>query len=90
MVKPALDMNPVELKCYPFMINLNKCTGSCNLLSPKICVPKERIDINVNAFNMKTNKNDGKVMKKHTSCDCKSKFSSTACNSKQKWDNKTC
>ena len=35
-----IDMNPVELKHYPFMTSLNKCTGS-NVLSPKICVPKE-------------------------------------------------
>ena len=30
-----IDLNPVEFKYYPFMINLNKCTGSCNVLSPK-------------------------------------------------------
>ena len=41
-VRPTIiDMNPVELKYYPFMTSLNKCTGSCNVLSPKICVPKE-------------------------------------------------
>ena len=48
MVRPTLvDMNPVELKYYPFMISLNKCTGSCNVLSPKIFVPKETKDINI-------------------------------------------
>ena len=53
MVRPTLiDLNPVELKYYPFMISLNKCTGSCNVLSPKICVPKETKDINVKAFNI--------------------------------------
>ena len=36
-----IDFNPVELKYYPFMINLTKCTGSCNVLSRKIYVPKE-------------------------------------------------
>ena len=51
-----IDMNPVELKYYPFMISLNKCTGSCNVLSLKICVPKETKDINVKAFNMITKK----------------------------------
>ena len=46
MVRPTLiDMNPNELKYYPFIISLNKCTGSCNVLSPKICVPKETKDI---------------------------------------------
>ena len=36
MVRPTLtDMNPLQLKYYPFMISLNKCIGSCNVLSPK-------------------------------------------------------
>ena len=37
MVEPTIiDMKPVELKYYSFMISLSKCTGSCNVLSPKI------------------------------------------------------
>ena len=39
---------------------------------------------------MITNKNEAKTMTKHISCDCKCKFSSIACNSNQKWNNKTC
>ena len=35
-------MNPIELKYYPFMISLNKCAGSCKVLSPKMCVPKKQ------------------------------------------------
>ena len=46
------------------MISLDKCTGSCNVLSPKLCVPKETKDINAKAFNMTTNKNEAKVMTK--------------------------
>ena len=42
MVRPALiDLNPFELKHYPFMISLDKCNGSCNVLSPKMCVTKK-------------------------------------------------
>ena len=58
-------MNPVELKYYPFiisLISLNKQIGSCNVLSPKICIPKETEDINVKAFNMTTNKDEAKAM----------------------------
>ena len=66
MVRPPLiDLNPVELKYYPFAISLDKCTGSCNVLSEKVCVPKETKDINVTAFNMITNKNGAKKMAKH-------------------------
>ena len=38
MIRTTLiDLNPAELKYYPFMISLDKCTGSCNVLSPKNC-----------------------------------------------------
>ena len=91
MARPTLiDIYHVELKYYSFMITLNKCTGSCNALAPKICVPKETKDINVKAFNMITNKDEAKAMTKHISCDCKCKFNSSTYNSKQQWNNKTC
>ena len=53
------------------MISLNKCVGSCNVLSPKICVPRKTKDINVKTFNMITNTNEAKAMTEHISCDCK-------------------
>ena len=88
MVRATLiDLNPVEPKYYRFMISLKKYIGSCNVLSPKICFPK---NINAKAFNMLTNQNEAKTMTKHISCDCKRKFNSTTCNSNQKWSNKTC
>ena len=91
MIRPTIiDMNPVKLKYYPFMIKLNKIIGSCNVLSPKIFVQKETKDINLKAFNMITNKDEAKAMAEHISFDCKCKFSSTICNSNQKWNNKTC
>ena len=91
MVRSTLiDLNPIKLKYYPFMISLDKCNGSCNVFSPKICAPKETNDINVKVFNMIANKNEAKAMTKHISCYCKCKFNSTACSSNQKWNNKTC
>ena len=85
-----IDMNPVELKYYTFMVSLNKSTGSYNVLSPKICVPKDTKDINVNAFSTITNKNEAKAMAVYISCDCKCKLNSTTCNSNQKLNSKTC
>ena len=42
VVRPSItDMNPAEIEYYLFMISLNKCPESCNVLSPKICVRKE-------------------------------------------------
>ena len=89
LVRPTLiDLNPVELKYYPFMIRLDKFTGICNIISPKICVPKETKDVNVKAFSMITNKYENKTTTKHISSDCKWKFNSTTCNSNQKENNK--
>ena len=56
MIRSTLiDLNPI-IKYYPFMISLDKCSGSCKVLSPRICVPKEVKDINVKVFDMITNK----------------------------------
>ena len=63
MVRPTpIDLNPIELKYYPFMISLDKCTERCNVVSPKVCVPKETKVINLKAFNMITNKNKSITM----------------------------
>ena len=67
------------------MISLEKCNGSSNVLSPKICVEKKTTkEINVKVLNIITNINEAKTMTKHISCDCKCKFNSTTCNSNQK------
>ena len=79
-------MNPVELKIYPFMIRLDKCTRSCNVVSPKICVPKETKDINVKVLNMKANKNETKATTKHIFCPSECKFNSMSSNSDQKME----
>ena len=51
MIKPFLvDLNPAELKYYPFMINLDRYSGKCNSvddLPTKICVPSKTKDVNV-------------------------------------------
>ena len=85
MLRPSLiDLNPFELKYYPFMISLGTCNGSYKVLSSKIYVPKEKKIKAFKAFNMVTNKNKVKTVAKHISCDCKCKFSSTTCNSNKK------
>ena len=41
-VVTLIDLNPVELKYFRFMMRLDKRNRSCNVLSPKICVPKKK------------------------------------------------
>ena len=43
MFGPApIDMNPAELKYYPLMISFKKCSGSCNVLSQKMCSKRNK------------------------------------------------
>ena len=83
MVRIALiDLNPVELKYYPFIISLNKFNGSFNVsisISKNMCSKK-----NDKVFKIIKNKNKAKTMAKHISCDCKCKFNSTNCNYNKK------
>ena len=94
MVRPIpIDLNFGELKYYPLMIMLDKCSRSCNSgnkLSRKICVPSKTKDVNIKAFNMITNKNEAETLVRHISCDYKCKFNSATCNTNQKRNNKTC
>ena len=66
MVRATLtNMDLVEFKYYLFMNSLNKCSGSCNVWSPTTCVPKKTKDINVEAFNIITKKDETKAMTEH-------------------------
>ena len=54
-----IDLNLVELNYYPFMTNLDQCSGNFNFvddLSTKICVPSKTKDVNVKVLNMITKK----------------------------------
>ena len=43
MVRSTLsNLNPVELNYYPFVVSPDKCSESCNVLSPKICAQKKQ------------------------------------------------
>ena len=67
MIRPTLiDLNSIDLRYYPFMISLDKCIQSFNILSPKISVPKNTKYVNVKAFNMITNKKEAKIRQEIT------------------------
>ena len=83
-----IDLDPVELKYYPFMITINIMEVAMSYRQKYVL--KKTKDINVKAFNMITNKNEAKTMTKHISCDCKCKFNSKTCNSNLKWNNEPC
>ena len=82
-----------EFHCYPFLVKLDRCGGSCNTindLSIKVCVPNKTEELNISVFNMITGINESKTLIKHISCECKCKLDGTKCNSNQLWSNDKC
>ena len=74
---------------YLFAVKLDRCIGSCNTvhdLSNKVCVTNKTEDLNLSMFSMITAINDSKTLRKHISCECKSKFDGRKCNSDQWWN----
>ena len=51
---------------------------------------QKKTHIRIKVFNMITNQNEAKTIKKHISCDYKCKFSCTTYNSNQEWNNEIC
>ena len=63
-----IDLNPVELNYYQFMISLDKCNGSCSILTVYLAkfVSQNKIeDANLRVFNLITRKNESKTSIKH-------------------------
>lgn len=51
----VIDLNPIELIFFPFMVDLDKCNGSFNVVDDlymEIYVPIEREVVNVKVFDM--------------------------------------
>ena len=68
MIRPFLiDLNPFELKYYPFMISLDNCKGSCNCVDDL----STRISIWSKTKDKTKNRNEAKTLVKEISCDWK-------------------
>ena len=94
MIRPTLiNLNPVQLKYYIFIVSQDKWSRSCNSgndLSTKICVPSKTKDINIKSCITMKIIHKAKTLVKHILCESKCKYCSTTCNSNQKWNKKTC
>ena len=55
-----LDPNKWSQEChyYPFVVKLDRCTGSCN----ELCVPNKTKDLNLSVFNLITGINEWKTL----------------------------
>ena len=98
MIQPTLiNSHPneysKEFHYYPFLVNLDRCVGSCNTLndlSNKVCIPNKTENLSLTVFNMITGINESNTLTKDISCECKCKFDRKKCNSDQWWNNDKC
>ena len=66
-----IDVNTDEPLFYPFSIQVNKCSGSCNSINDpyaKLCVPDVVKNINVEVFNLMSRINKTRHIIWHEIC----------------------
>ena len=90
-----LDVNEgvAEALFYPYNIQVNKCSGSCNTLdnsTEKLFVPNVNKGLNMKVYNFLTMLNETRNVLWHESCKCVCKLNSSVCNNKQIWNVNTC
>ena len=90
-----LDVNEGvgEALFYPYNVQVNKCSGSCNTLdnlTEKLCVPNVIKGLNIKVHNFLTMLNETRNVLWHESCKCVCKLNSSVCNNKQIWNSNTC
>ena len=73
--RPAkMNINSNESLFYPYIILVNKCSGSCNNINDpyaKLCLPGVVKNINIKAFNLMSRTNETRHMSLHETCGCK-------------------
>ena len=88
-----IDINSNEPLFYPYSIEVNKCSSSCNNMNDphgKLCVPDVAKNITVKVFNLMSRTNETKYIKWHETCKCKCRLDTSVCNNKQRWNNDNC
>ena len=82
-----------EALFYPYNVQVNKCSGSCNTLDNPIetlCVSKVIKGLNIKVYNFLTMLNETRNVLWHESCKCVCKFNLSVCKNKQIWNSNTC
>ena len=66
-----INVNTNEPMCYPYIIIIKKCKGSCNTINEpytKLCAPDIIKNINVKVFNLMPRTNETRHIEWHKTC----------------------
>ena len=81
-IRPEIiNINSNEPTFYPYNIEINKCSDSCNNIDDpyaKLCVPDVVKNINVKVFNLTSRTNETWHIKWHETCKCKCRFDASS------------
>ena len=93
-IRPKIiNINSNEPTFYPYSIEVNKCSGSCNNINDpyaKLCVPDVAKNINVKVFNLMSRTNETRHMKWRETCKYKCRSDARVWNNKHYWNNDKC
>ena len=74
-IRPEIiNINSNETLFYPYIVKINKCSGSCNNINDpyaKLYVLDIIKNINIKVFNLMSRTNETKYIKWHKTCKCK-------------------
>ena len=86
-IRPQIiNANNNEPSFYPYSIEVNKCSGSCNNINDPY-VPDVVKNINVKGLNLMSRTNEARHIKWHQTCKCTCRLDASVCNNKQLWNN---
>ena len=89
-VRPAImNMSSNEPLFCPYIILVNKCSGSCNNINDpfaKLCIHVVK-NMNIKLFNLMSRTNEGRHMSWHKTCACKCRLDASVCNNKERCNN---
>ena len=87
------NVNSNEPLFYPYRIQVNKCSGSCNDIDDpyaKLCVHDIDKKINVKVFNLVSRTNETRYIEWYEAFKWECRLDASVCNNKQQWIKDKC
>ena len=88
-----INISSNELSFHPYIILVNKCSGSCNNINDpyaKLCVSDVVKNMNIKVFNLMSITDETVHIEWRETCKCKCRLDASVCNDKRRWNDNKC